>query len=269
MRFVRSNARVRLRAAVLAASLVAGLVVVVAPPAGVAAAAVVPAMTAVPAAGMSGDQVVLTGTGCGAPGTPIDLIFLNSTAGAVAGHATLDDSGSFTATVTVPWGVAFLDRPRYGNLLTPGDFQFVAFDRSVLPPVCQASFHVTQSVALALSASPVSGPAGSTVHVSLACFEPWQVSVSVSAEVDGVTLPGTSPQDFVAVGPAPGMPLELFDADIVLPADLAVGTEVQLVGRCTSVDLTPATFVVTASTTTVPPPATVAAAVAAPAAFTG
>ena len=80
---------------------------------------------------------------------------------------------------------------------------------------------------------------------------------------------GSTIHDIVDVGPASGMPLSQFEGDITLPADLADGTVVQLVGRCTSVVLTPVTFVVTASTSTTPPPAAAAPSVATRATFTG
>ncbi len=275
MRLERSHAFETLRRVVVAVGLVTGLAVVGVHTGGAAAAADGPALTSVPSAGMSGDPVVLTGMACGEAGATLDLLFVqfdedgSHAIGAIAGHVTLDGSGSFTTTVTVPWGVAPLDHPRYSSLLVPGHFEFAVLDRAALPPICTAGFEVTEAVTLALSASATSGPAGSTVHVTLACFEPWQVSLDVHAEVDGVMVPGATIHDVVDVGSAPDMPLSQFEGDVTLPADLADGTVVQLVGRCTSIVLTPVTFVVASPSTTTPPPASVAVEVATRAAFTG
>ena len=40
--------------------------------------------------------------------------------GAIAGHVTLDATGSFTTTVTVPWAITALDHPRYSVLAAAG-----------------------------------------------------------------------------------------------------------------------------------------------------
>lgn len=274
LRLLRLGVLAPLRVALVAVGLLAGTVVGGLPGA-VATAADAPALAASPTSGMSGDSVELTGTACGTPGAALDLLFVQfsdqsgQSIGAIAGHVTLDGSGSFTTTVTVPWGVTDLDHPRYSVLVPPGHFEFVVLDRDALPPVCTTGFDVTDAVTLALSGSPTSGPAGSTVHVTFACFEPWQLSLDVHAEVDGAMVPGSTVHDIVDVGAAPDVPLAEFEGDVTLPADLADGTVVQLVGQCTGVDYTAATFVVASATSTTPPPAAAAASVASQAEFTG
>ena len=184
------------------------------------------------------------------------------------GTATADGNGSFTTSITVPQVLRNPGNPNYGGLVTAGDYQIVALPvPEGQPAPCGAAFHVDRSVTLELSASPTTGPAGSTVAVSGLCFTPEQLSVSVHAEVDGEPLPDGAVGDVTSKGPSDLPMLEVWAGSVTLPADLADGTVVSFVGTCGLLDYVPATFVVATAST--PAAATDAVAVAVTPALTG